>query len=545
MKKHTNQKSLHHKITALLLSICLSVAFAPGVFAAAESPSDITASAQMAPTESTVQTESTDSVTEATTAATDAALTTEATEATQAAQSTYTKTSNVGFENVESDGGTMFVGTARIPKADGSFATVKFIYSSGINLNDKSLSLINTELNALGVTVSGSMVYVSRSDLVSDSTLVTETSERQAVFACGSEAAPTVLTAYPAYETVEMSFEYLYRGYVYSVSDYTSLSSVLGGRSEITLSEDGTSAYTSIVMEEDYVEKVINGKTVKILMINSELKYCFRAPRLVYVKDDTYNVASASDITYYYPTTTADTSNTTQADGESALTTVTTGDETATTTSSEETIVSSDEESTETAVTTTTEAAQTTDSSAETQSTTDTTTINIWDYLTTAAETKITAGASPIVTSTTTQPTTVQTTAAPTTAYTTVSAEGTPTALASPTTDPLLTTSTTVNSATSSPTLPALTTTTQNNNNAALLPNVNANESLSSNRGVVATRRLPLNIRSGPGTNYMIVTVLPKGTYVTVLDTSNPDWYMVKTMGKVVGYAYSGYIRIM
>lgn len=542
MKKIISQKSLHHKITALFLSICLFIAFAPSVFAA-ESPSDLVSTSDQTP----VTTE-----TAAATTTTEAALTTQATEATQAAQSTYTKTANAGFENVESDGGTLFVGTARIPKADGSFATVKFIYSSGINLNDKSLSLINTELNALGVTVSGSMVYVSRSDLVSDSTLVTETSERQAVFACGSEAAPTVLTAYPAYETVEMSFEYLYRGYVYSVSDYNSLSSVLGGRSEVTLSEDGKSAYTSIVMEEDYVEKVINGKTVKILMINSELKYCFRAPRLVYVKDDTYNVASASDITYYYPTTSADTSSTTPTDIESSLTTLSTDGESTTTTSPDELIVSSDEESTDAAVTTTTEAAVPTDLSTETQSTTDTTdttTINIWDYLTTAAETKITAGASPIVTSATTQITTVQTTAAPTTAYT-ISAEGEATAPTAVTTSAALTTTTASttsnigNSTTSSPTLPTPTTTTQNNN-SAILPNVNSNESLSSNRGIVATRRLPLNIRSGPGTNYMIVTVLPKGTYVTVLDTSNPDWYMVKTMGKVVGYAYSGYIRIM
>ena len=43
----------------------------------------------------------------------------------------------------------------------------------------------------------------------------------------------------------------------------------------------------------------------------------------------------------------------------------------------------------------------------------------------------------------------------------------------------------------------------------------------------------------------MIVTVLPKGTYVTVLDTSNPDWYVVRTMGNVVGYCYSEYIKFI
>lgn len=526
MNSISNQKGLRHKITALFLSICLSAAFAPSVFAA-ESPSDITAAS--------VQTEQT----------TQAAQTTQATQPTQAAQteqtpSTYTKTSNAGFENVESDGGTMFVGTARIPKADGSFATVKFIYSSGINLNEKSLNLINTELNACGVTVSGSMVYVSHSDIVSDSTLVSETSERQAVFACGSEAAPTVLTAYPAYDSVETSFEYLYRGYVYSIAEYTSLSSVLAGRSEITLSDDGKSAYTSIVMAEDYVEKVINGKTVKILMINSELKYCFRAPRLVYVKDDNYNVASASDIVYHYGTTTstATTETTLATTDESSAQSA----ETTAATSSQELIISSDTES-ESAASQTTPATTTT-ASTEAQSTTDTTTINIWDYLTTASETKITAGASPIVTSTTAQSTTTGT------LYTyanesTTTASTVSTASATSQGSTVSTTSSTTASstATSSATLPALTT--QSNSNSAVLPNVTTNESLNSNRGIVATRRLPLNIRSGPGRNYMIVTVLPKGTYVTVLDTSNPDWYMVKTMSNVVGYAYSGYIRIM
>ncbi|MBQ1555279.1 MAG: SH3 domain-containing protein, partial [Clostridia bacterium] len=44
---------------------------------------------------------------------------------------------------------------------------------------------------------------------------------------------------------------------------------------------------------------------------------------------------------------------------------------------------------------------------------------------------------------------------------------------------------------------------------------------------------------------YMVVTVLPKGSNVTVLDTSNPDWYVVRTMGNVVGYCYSEYIKFI
>lgn len=477
MKMKFNRKGLRRRFTALFLSICMSAAFAPSALAEALSDSDLAPVSENA--------------------------------------SGYIQTANSGFENVESDGGTMFVGTARIPKANGtSFATVKFIYSSGVNLNGKSLKLINTELNACGVTVSGSMVYVSQSDIVSDSTLVTETSERQAVFACGSEAAPTVLKAYPAYDSVETSFEYLYRGYVYNISEYTSLSSVLSDRKEITLSEDGKSAYTSIVMAEDYVEKTINGKKVRILMINSELKYCFRAPKLVFVKDDTYNVASASDIEYHYGSTTAP-SSTTEAP-------------TTTTVPPEELIVSSDESTSTTQATTT---APDDDTSGTTDNASSET-VNIWDYLTTTTEAQITAGASLDVTSpgesTTTQATTASTTQSTTKATTVVTTT---------TTEDDFTDNTT------SPTLP--TPTTREPENSAELPNATRDQSLNSRRGIVNTRRLALNVRSGPGMKYMVVTVLPKGSYVTVLDTSNPDWYMVKTMGNVVGYCYSGYIKFI
>ena len=150
---------------------------------------------------------------------------------------------------------------------------MKFVYSSSLNLNDKSLALINKELAACGVTIPNGMIYVSTSDIVSDSQLMNKTSEQQAVFAVGSPSAPTVLTAYQPYGSVEESFERLFRGYIFSITSYTSLRPVLDGREEVTLSDDGQTASTSIVMSEDYVEKVINGKKIKILMINSELKY--------------------------------------------------------------------------------------------------------------------------------------------------------------------------------------------------------------------------------------------------------------------------------
>ena len=61
----------------------------------------------------------------------------------------------------------------------------------------------------------------------------------------------------------------------------------------------------------------------------------------------------------------------------------------------------------------------------------------------------------------------------------------------------------------------------------------------------INTRRLPLNIRTGPGLNYMIITVLPKGTHLSVLDTSNSEWYMVRLKNGSVGYAYSYYIKFV
>lgn len=476
MVRISTHKRFFHKFTAFCLSICLSGVFAPAVWAEGDD-GFIDADDYFSSGDSSQSSD-------------------------DSSTSSFTPTANSGFENVESDGGTMLVGTARIPRADGSPAAVKFIYSDGINLNDKSLKLINTELSALGVTIPNGMIYVSHSDYVSDSSLVTETSERQAVFACGSLEAPTVLKAYPAYRSVEESFEYLYRGYVYSISEYNSLAGVLADREEITLSEDGKSAYTSIVMSEDYVEKTINGKKVKILMINSELKYCFRAPKLVYVKDDSYNVASNSDIVYHYGTTTQPTAGTSEIP---TLPTDASSEPSSDTSSSDEYIVSPDGEDTKT----------TTEPIID-----DTTTDDFEELPTTASTTEST-------TKKTTASTTASTTATTTTTRTTTTTIDE---------DELIVTN---------PPAPTTTTTTASDDD--FISNVTrANSNIGSGqRGIVNTRRLSLNMRSGPGMKYMIVTVLPKGTYVTVLDTSNPDWYMVKTMGNVVGYCYSGYIKIL
>ena len=493
------------------------------------------------PTESTTQpTESTTQPTESTTQPTES--TTQPTETTATNSGTYTQTSSVqddsGFGTAKSSGGVLFVGTARIPRADESIATVKFVYSSRLNLNDKSLALINKELAACGVSIPGGMIYVSGSDIVSDSQLMTTTSENKAVFAVGSPENPTVLKAYPAYGSVEESFEMLYRGYLFTISGYSSLQSFLEGRDEVTLSEDGQTASTSIVMSEDYVEKIIHGRKIKILMINSEMTYYFRAPKMTFVKDQDYN-ASDSDIEYHYPTHSTTDPSDTLTTAPSVITTTTTDpffDDDTATTSPDSTTTGTDPTSasstTETTVGTqdfwdddTTQGTSATQPTVPSDSTTEyTNPSNVTD------STRLIPRAqpiNPIPTQTTTQYIPPETTTTlPTTEPTTES-----------TTEPTTNT-------TKGITLP---TTTQpiNPQQDPIIDPFNPREQTAVGEAFVNTRRLPLHIRSGPGLNYMIVNLLPKGTHLTVLDTSNPDWYMVRTQNGTVGYAYSYYIKFI
>ena len=507
-------------------------------------------------TEATTQaTEATTQTTEATTQATEA--TTQATEAATQATTESTKSYNQasslspakGFENVETDGGVLFVGTARTPKEGGGISTVKFVYSSSLNLNDKSLALINRELAACGVTIPDGMIYVSQSDIVSDSQLMTKTSEQQAVFAVGSPSAPTVLKAYKPYGSVEESFERLFRGYIFSITGYTSLRPVLDGREEVTLSDDGQTASVSIVMSEDYVEKVINGKKIKILMINSELKYYFRAPKLVFEKDEDYNV-SDSDIIYHYPTrSTTDPSDTlTTADTESTkLPTDSFFDDDTTAPTTDTTDTSSEP-------TDTTHATETTNTSDSTTSTEDTD--PFWDDDTTHATHPTNKSTEDDWQSTTTDNTHSNATYTepsrmipyahpidggpiqnPTNNYPTVTVPSNPTDdfTTDPTTEP-------TSEPTSRITLP---TNTQPTEQDPIIDPFNQREQHTVGEAYINTRRLPLNIRTGPGLNYMVINVLPRGTRLTVLDTSNSEWYMVRLQNRTVGYAYSYYIKFI
>ena len=543
--------SIRKKITALLICLCMAASFVPSVSAGADTNETQTVDSAefIVPVDdsSTQATEATTQATEATTQATEA--TTQATEATKSYNQASSLSPAKGFENVETDGGVLFVGTARTPKEGGGISTVKFVYSSSLNLNDKSLALINRELAACGVTIPDGMIYVSQSDIVSDSQLMTKTSEQQAVFAVGSPSAPTVLKAYKPYGSVEESFERLFRGYIFSITGYTSLRPVLDGREEVTLSDDGQTASVSIVMSEDYVEKVINGKKIKILMINSELKYYFRAPKLVFEKDEDYNV-SDSDIIYHYPTrSTTDPSDTlTTAGTESTkLPTDSFFDDDTTAPTTDTTDASSEP-------TDTTHATETTNTSDSTTSTEDTD--PFWDDDTTHATHPTNKSTEDDWQSTTTDNTHSNATYTepsrmipyahpidggpiqnPTNNYPTVTVPSNPTDdfTTDPTTEP-------TSEPTSRITLP---TNTQPTEQDPIIDPFNQREQHTVGEAYINTRRLPLNIRTGPGLNYMVINVLPRGTRLTVLDTSNSEWYMVRLQNRTVGYAYSYYIKFI
>lgn len=62
-------------------------------------------------------------------------------------------------------------------------------------------------------------------------------------------------------------------------------------------------------------------------------------------------------------------------------------------------------------------------------------------------------------------------------------------------------------------------------------------------RSYVATPKgVNLNIRSGPGTNYKIVTKAASGTYVKVTDFYSLNWFKVYHNGKF-GYASTAYLE--
>ena len=279
-------------------------------------------------------------------------------------------------------------------------------------------------------------------------------------------------------------------------------------------------------------------------MINSEMTYYFRAPKLIFVKDQDYN-ASDSDIVYHYPTHPT-------TDPEDTLTTE----------ASRPTTTASDpffDDNTTEPATTTSDTTTATETTATTKSTTMNSTTegtdDFWDDDTTqpTIPTKATTSPDNYTDSTTentypdhgTDPSRLIPKAQPITPiptqstiddYTTTSTTESTTA---PTTD---STTERTEKPTQGITLP---TTTQPTRDDPIIDPFVPREQHEVGEAFVNTRRLPLNIRSGPGLNYMVVNLLPKGTHLMVLDTSNPDWYMVRTKNNTVGYAYSYYIKFV
>lgn len=58
----------------------------------------------------------------------------------------------------------------------------------------------------------------------------------------------------------------------------------------------------------------------------------------------------------------------------------------------------------------------------------------------------------------------------------------------------------------------------------------------------IAVTKDYLNVRSGPGTSYSVISVLAENTEVTVLDNSGNGWTKIKTPNGVVGYCSNDYL---
>ena len=59
-----------------------------------------------------------------------------------------------------------------------------------------------------------------------------------------------------------------------------------------------------------------------------------------------------------------------------------------------------------------------------------------------------------------------------------------------------------------------------------------------------ATVTVYLNLRSGAGTGYSVITTLAPSTTVTLLDVSNSSWYKVKTSSGNTGYLSTDYLKV-
>ncbi len=52
-----------------------------------------------------------------------------------------------------------------------------------------------------------------------------------------------------------------------------------------------------------------------------------------------------------------------------------------------------------------------------------------------------------------------------------------------------------------------------------------------------------LNVRTGPGLNYTVITTIPNGTQVSILDVAG-KWYQINFQGSSDRYVYASYIDV-
>ncbi len=69
--------------------------------------------------------------------------------------------------------------------------------------------------------------------------------------------------------------------------------------------------------------------------------------------------------------------------------------------------------------------------------------------------------------------------------------------------------------------------------------------SVSAQTAIMAKTTINLNLRSGAGTNYSIIKVVPSSETVTVTDKSNPDWIKVRLSDGTTGYCSAQYLDIL
>lgn len=80
-----------------------------------------------------------------------------------------------------------------------------------------------------------------------------------------------------------------------------------------------------------------------------------------------------------------------------------------------------------------------------------------------------------------------------------------------------------------------------NESNGSDASNNSANSGSTTNLGTLYTTH-NLNMRSGPSTSYSVITTIPNGTEVSVIEHTNSSWYKVKLSNGKTGYCSSSYL---